>query len=102
MTIKITTNNQFRPLVYGYELTDKEKEYFDYLDDVEADFTGFRYKGDLYDLGEFIRIDHRKGQPMTFDEFADYDGVHTETMWSGILVKYSDCGDGVKVGTYCS
>ena len=91
----ITTDNKYRNILYGCELTEKEKEQFDYLDDAEADFTGFRYKGDLYDLGEFMRIENNP-------ELKNWDGISNHTYFSGILVKYSDCGDGVKVGTYCS
>ena len=31
--VKIITNNKPRQLIYGYELTDKQKQDFDYIDD---------------------------------------------------------------------
>ena len=58
MTLKVITNNQPRPVVEAYELTEAERAEFDYLDwaKIEAgeDSASFvRYKGQVLDLGEF-------------------------------------------------
>ena len=48
--LKVTTNNKPRQLIYGWELTDKQKAWFDYynpafgLSDIE-DALFFWYKG---------------------------------------------------------
>jgi hypothetical protein len=55
-TMNIKTNNKPRPIIYGFELTNKEKEDYDFLEDIE-DHTFFRYKGYLYLLSDFMRID---------------------------------------------
>ena len=76
--MEIKTNNQPRNLMYFYELTEKEMQEFDYLTDeeiVERDFV--RYKGIVYDLGEFI-----------VSPPEEWDGFHPESFFSGILVKY--------------
>lgn len=56
MTITIRTNNVPRPTIDAYELTDNERKEFDYLkwdkiDAGEDSATFFRFKGQLYDLG---------------------------------------------------
>lgn len=108
--MQIITNNQARPVLYSYELTDKERHEFDYIENIDnsdccASFV--RYKGHVYDLGEFVRI-VPSGE--SGGGFAHYDhsgklegwhGVATETYFSGVLVKYADeyC-DTVIVGRY--
>ena len=89
-------NNHWKPLAYGWELSESELSKFDYLDNPQDDFTGFRYNGNLYDLGEFMRID--KNNP--FYGFAD--GYHGDSYFSGILVKFDESREAVKVYTYIS
>ena len=95
--LEITTNNHSRPLIYGHELTDEEKQDFDYLDNIEEDFTGFRYKNQVYSLDQFMRIENH-----TSIDFNSWDGYHSDSFFSGILVKFSDCGESVIVGMYFS
>lgn len=107
--MNIKTNNQPRDIIHHYELTDKEKKELDYIDwDTEGDdFTGFRYKGQIYDLGEFVRI---IPQGQTGGPFAHYDhngtlkgwqGIATDSFFSGTLVRYTPDLDGVIVGWFC-
>ena len=99
--LTIRTNNAPRYIVEAYELTPKERAEFDYLDwpAIEAgndSASFFRYKGQVYDLGEFTRCGHACGM-------ENWDGYFGETAWSGVLVKYAD-GDheSVIVGMYFS
>ena len=56
--INIITNNKPRQLIYGYELTDKQKQDFDYIDDIDShDFV--KYKNNIYDLSEFMRVENK-------------------------------------------
>ena len=95
--LKIYTNNKPRPLFYGYELTPRERENFDYYDQDEIEsISFFRYKGEVYDLGEFMRLD--KNSP-----FLGWHGYLSDSFFSGILVKF--CDDDIEmivVGWYCS
>ena len=87
----VITNNIPRPILCGYELTEKESADFDYMDDInEGSF--FRYKGQVYDLAEFVRIDKSDS------ELSTCDGIHTDSFFSAVLVKLSDCGEAVTVG----
>ena len=53
--MKIRTNNKPRDILQAYQLTKKELAEFDYLEGERLEFTSFfRYKGNVYDLGEFM------------------------------------------------
>ena len=94
--MEIITNNQSRPLIYGYELSDKEKREFDYIDDIDsAQF--FRYKGWVYDLNEFQRVSD------TMENCHGFNGWHgfqSDSFFSGIVVKYTDDYESVIVGMF--
>jgi hypothetical protein len=83
--MKITTNNQYRDTLNAYDLTSKELESFDYLEEGEGSFI--RYKGRVWDLGEFMRTD-----------LKDWDGISSDTYFSGAVIKLSEDGEAVKVG----
>lgn len=96
MELEIITNNQPRQLIYGHELTEKEKEDFDYLDDIDGhDF--FRYKGQVYDPCEFMRIENHPDS-----DFNSWQGYSSDTFFSGIVLKYNDDMESVIVGRYYS
>lgn len=91
--IKITTNNKPRQLIYGYELTDKQKQDFDYIEDIDShDFV--KYKNNIYDLSEFMRVENN-------DNLKDWDGYSGGSYFHGTLVKYTD-EDTVIMGWYYS
>lgn len=102
MNIHIVTNNQPRSIIYWYELSAEEKKEFDYLEDNDDNQSSFfRYKGCLYDLGEFMPIS--KGVSVdTVDHFKGWHGVQSDSFFSGILYKYTDDYDYVIVGRYYS
>ena len=59
--MKITTNNVPRDTTDAWELTPDERKEFDYLDwakiDAGEDSASFvRYRGDVLDLGTFMRV----------------------------------------------
>ncbi len=94
--LKIVTNNIPRQVVYGYELTDKQKADFDYIDDVDS-AAFVIYKSAVYDLGDIMRL------PINGPvEFTGYDGYSSDSFFSGVLFKFSDCGDAVTCATYYS
>jgi hypothetical protein len=89
----IRTNNVPRLLIDAYQLTAAERQQFDYLDWSAIDrgddsATFLRYKGQLYDLGEFMRT----GIP-------GWDGIAADSAFSGTLVRFvKDDSDYVIVG----
>lgn len=95
MSINIITNNQPRELLTSHDLSDSERQDFDYYSDSELDELGyhfFRYRGQVYSMDNFMRTNS--------DELSDWDGVQGMTYFSGVLVKYTECGDGVIVARY--
>ena len=101
--LTIKTNHQFRNLIYGYELTDKERAEFDYIDDIDS-HNFFRYRGIVYDPDEFMRIPDCANQRLDPDlePMLAWDGYQSDSYFSGVLVKYSDDFEQIKVATYYS
>ena len=94
------TNNVPRLLIDGFELTLEERAEFDYLDwdDIEDGgnmATFLRYRGRLYDLGEF-QTTRRLPE---FSPLRQWDGYHADSFFSAIVVRYCDDPDYVVVGT---
>jgi len=94
--IKVTTNNVPRDIIYAFELTEQEREQFDYLDwdaiergEDNANF--FRYKGELYDLSEF---------GVAPSELADWHGYQSDSFFSGLVIRFTDDFEQVTIGTY--
>lgn len=89
----IKSNNQFRFLLDWYELSLKEQAEFDW-EGVENDMY-FRYRGQVYSLASFMRID--SNSPL---HCLNWHGSHGDSYFSGILIRLSDCNDAVVVGRY--
>lgn len=83
----ITTNNIPRKLISGYDLTEKEKLEFDYMDEGELT-TGafFRYRGMVYSMADFMHTTH-----------ADWHGVQGESAFSAVLIRLSADGESVVI-----
>ena len=91
ITMTIISNYQPRPLLSGLDLTDNEREEFDYMEDIEGNNGFFRYKGDVYNLDMFINWNH-----------PYWNGCHNLNFWSGICIKVNSATDSVIVGLYHS
>jgi len=98
----VVCNNVPRPIVDDYELTPKERSEFDYLnwaaiEKGEDSASFFRYKGQLYDLNDFMVV------PRNLPESTILKGWHgyiSDSFFSGIVVKYCEDDDHVLVGRY--
>ena len=91
--MEIITNHHYREVLTSFDLSPKEAKEFDYLDLENGEGSFFRYKGRVYDLGEFMIWDNPVSP--TRD---DWDGFRSDSYFSGLAVKYSECCDAVKVG----
>jgi hypothetical protein len=91
--LTIRTNGHYRPVLCWENLTTKECAEFD--EEVFYNSSFFRYRGWVYTLEDFMRVDNNA-------PFTGWDGYHSDSFFSGVLVKYSNCGDAVKVGRYWS
>lgn len=104
--MKITTNHNRRRILDSWELTLKEAEQFDYLDwDKLREGTDsasfFRFKGEVYNLGDFVRT-YESGQYDEKNQTHQWDGYMSDSYFSGMLVKYAklDDDDMIIVGVY--
>lgn len=94
--MNIRTNNKPREIIHACQLTEKEIAEFDYLEGERLEFSSFfRYKGNVYDLGEFMLC------PSGF-QFEGWTGYYSDSAFSGILIKYCNDFDHVIVGQYFS
>jgi hypothetical protein len=96
MSVKIITNKQWRNILDWYELTPKEQAQFEYLDTAlkQACASFGRYKGNVYNLGEFMRC--------PTEEFKAWHGYNSDTYFSGVLIRFSRDEDAVMFGRYYS
>lgn len=111
--MKITTNNVPRDLIHGWDLTEEELKEFDYIhnlgtkpqpvdnepDALETAYRFFRYKGSTYDTQDCEPIFRD-----TIQDFKSWNGIFTETFFSGVVFKYAPDTDyeQVIVGRYCT
>lgn len=100
-TVTVRTNNVPRPVIYGYDLTEKERKEFDYLDwetRTDGDWcegearSFFRYKGELYDLGDCMVVEESNTL------CKGWHGYYGETFFSAVVVKYVNNFEDVIVG----
>jgi len=91
----VKTNLQPRFLVNWYELTDAEKAELDYVDtdDKQADFTGFRYKGQAWNCAEFLRT-QEDGELAK----AGWHGLSGQSAFHAVVIHLVGDGDRVVVG----
>lgn len=89
MADRITIRSNFHKIdiVCGWQLTDREKREFDYYSTLselhEASF--FRYKGRVYDMGEFC-IFQDKNRPK---EFQAWEAYSSYTYSSGLVIRFA-------------
>ena len=96
--MEIITNNQPRLILWSWDLSDKELAEFDYMDDEEKEFAQFfRYKGVVYDFGEFSAVRNNT----VFGELSQWHGYRSDSFFSGLVVKYTDDCESIIVGRYC-
>ena len=93
--VRIITNNQKRPIIYYWELTNDERNEFSYANE---DDTFFRYKWELYCLADFMSLQDNDGP------FQGWQGYSSDSYFSGIVIKYPPDNDYdfIIVGWYCS
>jgi hypothetical protein len=97
--LRVRTNYVPRDVIDAFELSAAERAEFDYIDwpGVDAGTASgsfFRYRGELYDLGEF---DTTSRLPR-FSPLACWDGYQADSFFSAVVVRYCDDHERVVVG----
>lgn len=88
--MKIVTNHRQRPFTYRMEVPEKVlKDQFEHLPEEMDGF--FKYRNWWYHVSDFERTN-----------IKGWDGIRTDTFFSGTVIKVSDDGEEFKVGyAYC-
>ena len=94
--MNIITNNRPRPLLALIDLPEKARAEFDYLteDHERFDLRFVQYKGVWYDVA-----DSQSTRGLGFDQFKGWDGITSDSFFSGVLFKWANDYD-VIVGRY--
>tara|TARA_B110000211_G_scaffold185303_1_gene210244 strand:- start:2502 stop:2807 length:306 start_codon:yes stop_codon:yes gene_type:complete len=101
--MNIKTNNKFRDILRSYDLTEQEREEFDYYTvDELYDAMFFRYKGDVFDLGEFMRCPDSNKTSDDLTELTEWDGYMSDSYFSGVVIRYDDNIEQIQVGRFYS
>ena len=99
MTAIVTTNNQPRELkcLYEFPLVRQQqiRSDFDWMEDLENTCGFFEYRGCIYHLVNFWRVNAG-----TDGVTQGWDGYEADTYFSGTLVKLCSDPDYVIVGRY--
>lgn len=105
--MQIRTNYNRRPTIPDWELSENERKQFDYIDWPKMDrgedsATFFRYKGDVYNLHEFTKIDTNAFN--TPNNLKSWDAYQPDSYYSGLVIRHVtvDGDDYVIVGSYTS
>lgn len=89
----IKTNNKPREIISFFELKKKhQKEMAETFGEMAEELEFFIYKSEVYCLDDFCVVD-RHGQIG-----EHWDAAYTETYFSAILIRLTNCGDSVIVG----
>ena len=102
----IRTNGHWYHTFGWDELTKKERSDFDYMNTEERQQNGVfvRYRGMVYDLNDFMRIDARIAPHPQRKGWETWHGYHGDSFFSGVLVRWADpshCHDDrVQLATY--
>ncbi len=93
--MKIKTDHKWKNFKYGYELPKGQRHWFDYLDDIDSG-TFIQYRGHWYSLDQFMQLDSKC--PIV----GNWDGVHNDSYFSGVLIRISEDCEQYQIATYIS
>lgn len=99
--MQIITNHHWHNFLYGYELTEKERADFDYVEDIDS-HSFFRYRGAVYDPDGFMRTPQNEPARQELNKLSAWDGYQSDSYFSGVVLKYSQDCEQYQVGLYLS
>lgn len=98
--VKLRTDNKWRNFLYGYELPKKWRKHFDWMNDEEFETMNFvKTPGKnkwYYALDEFMITSNMAMFP------GVWDGYHSDTYFSGHVIRVSTDGEQYKIGYFYS
>lgn len=91
--MKIITNHHWHPFKHVSEVPVKVlEEDFDWLPRYENDYF-IHYRGSWYHLSEFMRV------PPDAKDMAGWHGHHSDSFFSGILIRVCEDGERYQIAT---
>jgi hypothetical protein len=86
----IVSNYQWREFLHSHEVPESIlQDQFDWIDADSIYAENFlKYKGQYYCLADFMQT------PMDY-----WHGIYTDSVFSGVLIRVSDCGDFYQIAT---
>jgi len=108
--MEIITNNQNRPFLYGYEIPEAVlNSDFDWLENDEKTDGFIKYRGRFYHVSEFMAIipagsdiSPSRGHYDHENSLKDWHGIHTDSAFSGVLIRASSDGESYQIATFIS
>jgi hypothetical protein len=95
--MQIRTDHKRRFFAYRSEVPEKVlADQFAHLNEDDAIDGFFRYRGHWYHLSDFLRF----SDSALAEDFEGWDGYHSDSVFSGVLVKVSRDGEKYQVATY--
>lgn len=99
--MEIITNYQNRHFLYGYEIPESVlNSDFDYLSEDERNDGFMKYKGRYYHVSEFMRTESMDMENRLFP--SPWQGYHSDSAFSGVLVSFSRDMETYQIATYIS
>jgi hypothetical protein len=97
--LTVKSDLKWKDFKYGYEVPKSVlKKQFDHLYDSKAHDSFFKFRGYWYHLSDFMLTE--KDEELLR---AGWQGYHSDTYFSGVLIKLSSDGESYIIGTYyCS
>ena len=93
---QITTNNQVRQYLYGYDVPKETLDWYDWLDDDAKADGWIHYKNHWYHISDFMRV-----EPSAPDWMQEWDGYQSDSYFSGVVIKFGDDpSEEYIIGTY--
>ena len=86
----ITTNNQRREYIYGYDVPQETLDWYDWLDEGDKQDGWIHYHNTWYHISDFIRCSH----------FDGWDGYHSMGFSFHILIRINEDDDTYTIATY--
>lgn len=91
--VKIITDHKWHNFKYRNEVPEKVlKSQFDYQDEEDIIDGFFKYRDAWYHIDMFM---HTPMYPL-----RNWDGYHSDSFYSGVVIKLSTDGEQYQVGTY--
>jgi len=98
--MKVITDHKWKDLRYSYEVPKSViKKQFDWIEDPEIGQSFFKYRNYWYHLSEFMSCHNEVWSHGNPYKSMGWDGYHTNSYFSAVLVKISEDGEQYQVAT---